>query len=93
MACDVFSSSVRRTVALLVSPIASAASMDVLNDNKWESRCMIGHKSVDNPRRVSTEFRGEGGKGLEGAGNGKGCDIGCVLVLGGVPKDRAAITS
>lgn len=35
MACDVLSSSVRRTVALLVSPLAIAASIDCL----WDKRC------------------------------------------------------
>jgi hypothetical protein len=94
MACDVFSSSVLITIALLVCPAATAASSEILNDSRCDSRWIIGHRSVERPRRVSTQFRGEFGfERLQGSGRGKGVAIGGVLVCGEVPSERAAITS
>lgn len=94
MAWDVLSSSVRRTVALLSSPAIRASSRDCLKESKCDRRCIMGHRSVDRPRSVSTAFSGE--IGIErsgGTGNGNGVDVGCVLVFGAVPRDRAAMTS
>lgn len=55
---------------------------------------MIGQRSVEKPNRVSTAFSGDSGTGpLEVGGIGKGVEVGCVLVFGDVPSDRAAITS
>lgn len=59
MACVSFSSSVRRTVALLVSPEARAASMAFLTDKRCDRRWIMGHRSVDRPRRVSTALNAE----------------------------------
>jgi hypothetical protein len=59
MAWDVLSSSVRRTVALIVSPIARADLIEALNDKRCERRWIIGHRSVARPRRVSTALKGE----------------------------------
>jgi hypothetical protein len=55
---------------------------------------MIGQRSVERPRRVSTALSGEFavGNSLTG-GDGKGAVVGCVVVFGGVPSERAAITS
>lgn len=55
---------------------------------------MIGHRSVERPSRVSTELRGESGMfGSGELGKGNGVADGWLVVLGGVPRDRAAITS
>lgn len=55
---------------------------------------MIGHRSVERPSKVSTELRGESGTfGSGELGKGNGMAGGCVVVFGGVPKERAAITS
>jgi hypothetical protein len=59
MACDVLSSSVRSTVALLNSPATKASSSDCLKESKCDSRCIMGHRSVDSPRSVSTALSGE----------------------------------
>jgi hypothetical protein len=54
----------------------------------------MGHKSVENPRSVSTALSGEfSGRNSELGGDGKGVAIGCELLFGGVPSERAAITS
>lgn len=53
---------------------------------------MMGHSSVENPRSVSTASRGELDIDLdEGYVNGEA--DGCRLPFGGVPYDKAAITS
>ena len=94
IAWDVLSSSVRRTVALLVWPAAMAASSEVLKDSKCERRWIMGHRSVERPRRVSTALNGEFEAGnSEAGGVGKGAAVGCELVFGGVPSESAAITS
>lgn len=78
IACDEFSSSVLMTTALLVCPAASAASSEVLYASRCDNRCIMGHKSVDSPRRVSTECRGF--ERLPGSGDGNGTAIGGVSV-------------
>ena len=95
MACELFASSVPRTIALLVSPASRAVSIETLRGRRWESWCIIGHSSVARPRRVSTEFKGEVGIELldDGYANGNGVGVGCEVVLGEVPRDSAAITS
>jgi hypothetical protein len=94
MAWEVLSSSVRRTVALLVWPAAIAASRETLKDSKCERRWIMGQRSVERPRRVSTALSGELGAGNSDAGGvGKGAVVGCELVFGGVPSESAAITS
>lgn len=53
----------------------------------------MGQRSVERPRRVSTEFRGdEGVSGWGGPVKGGGAADASV-VLGGMPRERAAITS
>lgn len=55
---------------------------------------MIGHSSVERPRSVSTESNGEflfASLGENGKGNGVA--VGCVVVVGGVPRERAVMTS
>jgi hypothetical protein len=43
---------------------------------------------------VSTAFKGESGMlPLDDGGNWNGVQVGCVLVFGAVPNERAAITS
>lgn len=55
---------------------------------------MIGHNSVDRPRSVSTESSGEFPFASPGAtGKGKGLTVGCAVEFGGVPSERAVITS
>lgn len=55
---------------------------------------MIGHSSVDRPRSVSTEFSGEFLLASSGAtGKGNGVAVGCVVEFGGVPRERAVMTS
>lgn len=94
MAWEVLSSSVFRTVALLVSPLDMAASRDCLWERRWERRWIMGHRSVEKPRRVSTACNGELPFGvLSTGGTGKGVEQGWVFVFGGVPNDSAAITS
>jgi hypothetical protein len=94
MAWEVLSSSVRRTVALLVSPAAIAASRETLNDSRCERRWMMGQRSVERPRRVSTSLRGELVPVKSNVGGvGNGVDVGCEVLFGGVPSDSAAITS
>ena len=84
----------RKTVALLVWPAATAASREYLNDNRCERRWIMGQRSVDRPKRVSIAISGEfDDRDSKAGGNGKGATIGCELVLGGVPSERAAITS
>ena len=54
----------------------------------------MGHRSVDRPRSVSTALSGElDARKLDSGGAGKGVAIGCEVVFGGVPSERAAITS
>lgn len=74
IACEAFSNSVLRTEALLVWPATVADSSEFLRDSKWDNRWMIGHRSVERPRRVSTELSGELGTSFEWAelGTGKG---------------------
>lgn len=94
MAWDVLSSSVRRTVALLVSPAVIAASRDLLTERRRERRWIIGQRSVERPRSVSTAFRGELDNGsVDTGGVGKGVEEDCAFEFGAVPSDRAAITS
>ena len=94
IACEVLSSSVRKTVALLVSPAAIAASREFLYDRRWESRWIIGQRSVERPSSVSTALSGESGMVVsDGEGNWKGVAVGWVLEFGAVPSDSAVITS
>lgn len=94
MAWEVFSSSVRRTMALLVSPLEMAASRACLWDRRCERRWIMGQRSVEKPRSVSTAFRGEERLGISSMGGmGNGVDDGWWLVFGEVPSERAAITS
>jgi hypothetical protein len=90
IAWEVVSSSARNTLAFVISPAASASSSDFLKDNRCERRWMIGQRSVERPKSVSTEFSGEL---KNGCSSGKGVAVGCDVVLGEVPSDRAAITS
>lgn len=60
---------------------------------------MMGQRVVEKPSRVSTALSGEEGvvskesaEGEEG-GYGNGAVVGWVVVLGDVPRERAAITS
>ena len=53
----------------------------------------MGHKSIDAPSRVSTALNGESGSELSSGGKRRGATVGWVLVFGGVPSERAAITS
>lgn len=53
---------------------------------------MIGQRSVERPRRVSTDPSGDDGRGDAGA-IGKGLDAVRLVVFGAVPRERAAITS
>lgn len=77
---------------MLVWPAAIAASREVLKDSKWDRRWIMGHRSVDSPRRVSTALNGE--FGIKNSGDeGNGVDTGWELAFGGVPSERAAITS
>jgi hypothetical protein len=86
----VVSSSVRNTLALVISSAATASLSDFLNDNRCERRWIIGQRSVERPKSVSTEFNGE----LKyGCSSGKGAAVGCDVVLGEVPSDKAAMTS
>ena len=94
IAIELFSSSVRRTVASFVRPAATAASSWVLKERRCDRRWIIGQRSVENPRRVSTALSGESGiLPLDDGGTGNGAEVGCVFVLGDVPIERAAITS
>ena len=94
IAIELFSSSVRRTVASFVRPAATAALSWVLKDRRCDRRWIIGQRSVENPRRVSTALSGESGiLPLDDGGTGNGSEVGCVFVLGDVPIERAAITS
>lgn len=55
---------------------------------------MIGQRSVERPRRVSTALNGElGTEPVDTGGVGKGDDVAWALAFGAVPSDRAAITS
>lgn len=55
---------------------------------------MMGHRSVENPRSVSTALRGELSVAVPSAGGtGNGVEHGWVFLFGGVPNERAAITS
>lgn len=94
MAWEVLSSSVRRTVALLRSPAATAASRECLKDRRCERRWMMGQRSVESPSSVSTAFNAEFElRNSESGGGGKGAAVGWELVCGGVPSESAAITS
>jgi hypothetical protein len=65
-----------------------------LKERRCERRWIIGQRSVEKPRRVSTAFSGEFGMvSADDGGMGKGTEVGCVLELGAVPKESAAITS
>ncbi len=74
-------------------PVAIAVSSKVFNDSIWERRWIVDHKSVPAPRRVSTLLNGESGNELSSVGKIEGATLGGVLVFGGVPSERAAITS
>ena len=65
-----------------------------MKERRCDKRWIMGQRSVEKPRRVSTAFNGESGMlpAVDG-GTGKGAEVGCVLVLGEVPNERAAITS
>jgi len=89
----VLSISVRRMEALLVCPVAIAVSSKVFNDSNWERRWIVGHKSVAAPRRLSTSLNGESSNEVSSVEKIEGATFGGVLVLGGVPSERAAITS
>jgi hypothetical protein len=53
----------------------------------------VGHKSVAAPRRASTSLNGESSNEVLSVEKITGATFGGVLVLGGVPSERAAITS
>lgn len=92
MAWELFSSSVRRTVALLVRPVARASWRDFLKERRCERRWIMGQRSVERPRRVSTALNGELGIAAKvWMGQGKKEDS--MLAFGDVPRERAAITS
>jgi len=94
IAWDVLSSSLRRTEALLVSFMEMAVSREFLKDSSWERRWIMGQRSVERPRSVSTELRGELGSMIFDGGAGeRGTAVAWVLLLGAVPSDKAAITS
>lgn len=93
IAIELFSSSVRRTVASFVRPAATAASSWFLKERRCDRRWIIGQRSVENPRRVSTALSGESGILPLDGGTGNGVEVGCVFALGDVPIERAAITS
>jgi hypothetical protein len=76
-----------------VCPVAIAVSSKLFNDSIWERRWIVGHKSVAAPRRVSTPLNGESSNDLSGVRKIEVSTFGGVLVLGGVPSERAAITS
>ena len=79
---------------MLVCPAAIAASSETLKDRRCERRWIIGQRSVERPRRVSTALNGEFElRNSESGGEGNGAVVGCELVFGGVPNERAAITS
>lgn len=81
-------------MALLVWPAAMAASREILKERRWERRWIIGQRSVERPRSVSTAFRGDPGILPSQEGDvGNGVEAGCVLAFGDVPRERAAITS
>ena len=79
-------------MALLVCPVATAATRDFLNERRWDSRWMIGHRSVDRPRRVSTALSAEMGIEVT-TGPGGAQEVVWILAFGGLPSERAAITS
>lgn len=55
---------------------------------------MIGQRSVERPRSVSTALNGDLGiEYSDEEGNGNGAAVGWVLVFGAVPSESAAITS
>lgn len=55
---------------------------------------MIGQRSVERPRSVSTALSGELGiEPVDAGGVGNGGEIGSWLAFGAVPRDSAAITS
>lgn len=93
MPLAVLSNSVRRMEALLVCPVAIAVSSKVFNDSIWERRWSVGHKSVAAPKSVSISLSGESGNELSSVEKIEGATFGGVLVLGGLPSERAAITS
>ena len=94
IAWDVFSSSVRSTEALEIWPRERAVAMDDLKERRWERRWIMGQRVVERPRRVSTALRGVAEvKEESGKSEGKGVVVGRVVVLGDVPRERAAITS
>jgi hypothetical protein len=53
---------------------------------------MIGHRSVDRPRRVSTALSAEMGIEVT-TGPGGAQEVVWILAFGGLPSERAAITS
>ena len=53
----------------------------------------MGHKSVTAPRRAFTSHNGESSNEVSSVGKIEGATFGGVPVLGGVPSERAAITS
>lgn len=58
-------------MALLVSPDARAVSMALLSERRCDRRWIMGQRSVDRPRRVSTALNAEFGMpvtGREGQG-------------------------
>lgn len=79
--------------ALLVCPVAIAVSSEVFNDSIWERRWIVGHKSVAAPSRLSASPNDESSNDLSNVGKIEGATFGGVLFLGGVPSERAAITS
>lgn len=85
----VLSNSVRKTLALDEFPVSSASARSAWTSLRFESRWIIGHKSVAIPSSVSTELNG-----VEASIVGENGDIACgVLDIGDVPHDRADITS
>ena len=74
-------------------PVAIAVSSKVFNDSNWERRWIVGHKSVAAPRRLSTSLNGESSNEVSSVEKIEGATFGGVLVLGGLPSERAAITS
>lgn len=69
-----------------------ALSSSFFREKRFESLCIIGHKVVAIPSKVSTLLSGDA-TGASRGGNGVKQPAAGAVAIGAVPKERAVITS